>query len=79
MLATKAQIIEAAKALPEDERVEVIAELQATMPFFPNGMTHDEFSAEFERRWQEHLANPAAARPAEEVIEEIRRKHRAHG
>ena len=76
MLATKAEIIAAAKVLPEDEREEVIAELQATiLPEPTNGMTREEFSAELERRWQAHLADPSQSRPAHEVIADIRRKY----
>jgi putative addiction module component (TIGR02574 family) len=80
MLATKAEVIAAGKALPEDERMEVIAELQATvLPEPPDGITHEEFEAELERRWQAHLADPSRSRPAHEVIAEIRQKYGNHG
>lgn len=80
MLATKAQIIDAAKALPDEDREDVIAELEATfLPEPPNGMTHEEFSAELERRWQAAEADPSTSLPWEQVIAQIRERYKSHG
>ena len=77
---TKAQILELAKKLPYDQLWELVEELEATLHPPPGPpMTAEEFRAELERRWQAHLADPSKARPAEEVIEEIRQKYRNHG
>jgi putative addiction module component (TIGR02574 family) len=78
---TKAEILELAKALPDDERWELVEEIEATLHPPPPGppMTAEEFRAELDRRWQEYLADPSIARPAEEVIAEIRRKYQSHG
>ena len=61
------------------------AEIQGEMVEEPTAALHppsamdDELRAELDRRWQQHLADPSQARPAEQVIEEIRRKYRCHG
>jgi putative addiction module component (TIGR02574 family) len=78
---TKADILEMAKKLTYDERSELVEELEATLHPPPPGppMTKEEFQAELDRRWREHLADPSKARPVAEVLEEIRRKYRHHG
>jgi putative addiction module component (TIGR02574 family) len=75
MPATKAEILELAKALPFDEQWELVEELGAALQ--PH-VTDEQFHEELERRWQQHLADPSQARPGEEVIEAIRQKYR-HG
>jgi putative addiction module component (TIGR02574 family) len=79
--ATKAQILELAKKLPYDELAGLVDELMDILDPGPPGppMTAEEFRAELDRRWQAHLADPSKARPADEVIAEIRRKYRNHG
>jgi putative addiction module component (TIGR02574 family) len=80
MLATKAEVIAAAEALSTEEQMEVLVELQANLlPEYPNGMTHDEFSPELERRWQAHLADPSKSLAWEEVRDRARRRNRIDG
>jgi putative addiction module component (TIGR02574 family) len=80
MQATKAEVIAAAKALPKEEQMEVIAELQASnLPEYLNGMTHEEFSAELERRWQAHLTDPSKALTWEEVRDRARTRNQVDG
>ena len=80
MQATKAEVMAAAKALSIEEQMEVIAELQAhILPEYPNGMTHEEFEVELERRWQAHLADPSKALTWEQVRDRARRRNRVDG
>jgi putative addiction module component (TIGR02574 family) len=76
--ATKAQILELAKKLPYEDLAGLVDELMDILAPGPS-MTAEEFRAELDRRWQAHLADPSQARPAEEVVAEIRRKYRNHG
>jgi len=77
---TKADILEMATKLPYAERCELVEELEATLNPPPGPpMTVAEFRAELDRRWAEYVADPSTARPVEDVMEEIRRKHRDHG
>lgn len=73
MPAIKDQILELAKNLPVQELRELIEGLEATLhPPMHDGASAEEISEELERRWQEHLANPNQARPAEAVLSDLR-------
>ena len=67
MPATKAEILELVKALPYDERRELVEEIEATLPPIPDGMTYEEFRAELDRRWDEYKSGKVRGMTWDEV------------
>jgi putative addiction module component (TIGR02574 family) len=77
MPATKAEILELAKALPQDERRELLEELRALLLPLPDGMTYTEFRAELDRRWEEYKSGKVKMMTWEEVVRQIRERRSA--
>ena len=68
MLATKDEIIRAAKALPEDEQLQLLEELEAAFcPVLPEPRSPEEFRAELDRRWEEYKSGKVRGLTLEEV------------
>ncbi|HTK78020.1 MAG TPA: addiction module protein [Gemmataceae bacterium] len=76
---TKADVLELAKALSVEERCELIDDLEATISPIPEGMTHQEFRAELDRRWEEYQSGKVQGMTVDEVIAEARRQFNGHG
>jgi putative addiction module component (TIGR02574 family) len=78
---TKADILEMAKKLPWDERWELLVALRETLKPFPppDGMTHEEFLAELDRRWEAVESGQMTSAPWEEVMDRLEKKNRADG
>jgi len=78
--ASKADILAMARKLPWDERWSLIRELSETIPVPPpDGMTHKEFLAELNGRWEECESGRMTCAPLDEVIERLRQKNRTDG
>ena len=80
MPATKAEVLELARALPHYQQRELIEELEARLPPAPpDGMTQEEFRAELDRRWEEYKSGKVKMMTWEEVKELARRRLNGHG
>ena len=60
--------------LDEDELWQLYTELSDKL-FVDEPVTDPEIIAELDRRWQHYLRHPETARPAEEVLAELRAKY----
>jgi putative addiction module component (TIGR02574 family) len=79
MLATKEEIIQAAKALPMVERMDVLDQIWLSLgPEPAEALSDEDLSLELDRRWNEYVAGRMKAAPANEVLERLRAKNRAH-
>jgi putative addiction module component (TIGR02574 family) len=56
-------VLEAALALPEADRVRLVEELLATLPRENEELTDDELEVELERRYAEYQRDPSVAIP----------------
>lgn len=63
-------ILEAALALPDPEREQLVARLLESLPSQVDELTDDEFHAELDRRHAEFQADPSIGVPWEEVLKE---------
>jgi putative addiction module component (TIGR02574 family) len=61
-------ILDAALALPEAERVELVKRLLESLPPDPDEMGADEFYAELERRRKELQNDPSLGVPWDDVL-----------
>ncbi len=78
MIADQKMIREAALGLPSQQRIDLIRELEMSLESDAIAADRAAFTAELERRWQEYLANPESAIPAEVVMAELRAQLNAH-
>ncbi len=60
-------ILNAARALTEAERVRVVEELLATLPDSEGSLDDDQMEAELERRFAEYQSDPSKAVPWTEI------------
>jgi putative addiction module component (TIGR02574 family) len=69
------QLLEAAMALPDDERAEVVARLQESLGGFANAEIAAEWEAEIADRLKAIDDGSVELIPAEEVHRELRKKY----
>lgn len=72
---TTEQIIKAAMALPDAERMRVADELIASLDPAEQQRTEEAWAREVERRIDELDAGKVRGRPADEVMRELREKY----
>jgi putative addiction module component (TIGR02574 family) len=78
MSATTAEILEMAKALPRGERWDLMEKLASTFDRpVPEGMSHEGFLAELERRSEACDSGQMSCAPWKEVMDRLERKNRA--
>jgi putative addiction module component (TIGR02574 family) len=74
------QVLQAALALPEEDRARLIDELSATLgPGEDDAPLDEAWMAEIQRRSQESDAGQVRAIPWDEVRRQAQEKHRANG
>ena len=78
MIATRDSILDAAKQLPEEERVQLVDELIATFSVEEAAPLDDAWLAEIDRRSREYDAGGITTIPWEEVKERARRRGDPH-
>jgi putative addiction module component (TIGR02574 family) len=67
-MSTDSQVIlDAALALPEDDREMIAERLLASLPLTTDGLDDGNMSAELDRRRAEHERDPNVARPWSEI------------
>jgi putative addiction module component (TIGR02574 family) len=75
-----AELLEKAKALPIEERAELVNQLQENLVEEGYDLDLDlspEQAAELDRRAERALSNPEQCRPLEDVLSEIEKRSRA--
>jgi putative addiction module component (TIGR02574 family) len=78
MIADERAIREAALKLPSQQRIDLIRELEMSLESDAIAADRAAFTAELERRWQDYVANPESAIPAEEVMASLRARLKSH-
>lgn len=73
-MSTLQEVLEAARCLPADDRVELVDELIATLEPADKLLLDDEWLAEIQRRSREYDAGRMAAIPWETVKEQARKR-----